>query len=113
MYLLLQIYDADVPLVLMNSFNTDEETHKIIKKYSGFRVRILTFNQSRYPRINRESLMPVAKDIRTERDIEAYGAIFVVTFLSACCTKIFFAVGILRGTETSTSPSTTLVSLTN
>ncbi len=28
-------YDADVPLVLMNSFNTDEETHKIIKKYSG------------------------------------------------------------------------------
>ncbi len=64
-------YDADVPLVLMNSFNTDEETHKIIKKYSGFRVRILTFNQSRYPRINKESLMPIAKDIRTENDIDA------------------------------------------
>ena len=29
----------------MNSFNTDEETHKIIKKYAGFRVEILTFNQ--------------------------------------------------------------------
>lgn len=65
-------YDTDVPLVLMNSFNTDEETHKIIKKYTGFRVRILTFNQSRYPRINKESLMPVARDIRTERDIEAW-----------------------------------------
>lgn len=64
-------YDADVPLVLMNSFNTDEETHKIIQKYSGFRVRIMTFNQSRYPRINKESLMPVARDIRTENDMEA------------------------------------------
>jgi len=65
-------YDADVPLVLMNSFNTDEETHKIIKKYSGFRVRILTFNQSRYPRIHKESLMPIAKDVRTESDLEAW-----------------------------------------
>lgn len=64
-------YDVDVPLVLMNSFNTDEDTHKIIRKYNNFRVRILTFNQSRYPRINKESLMPVAKDIKTESDIEA------------------------------------------
>ena len=24
-------YDANVPLVLMNSFNTDEDTHKIIR----------------------------------------------------------------------------------
>jgi UTP--glucose-1-phosphate uridylyltransferase len=60
-----------VPLVLMNSFNTDEETHKLIRKYAGFRVRILTFNQSRYPRIHRESLMPIAKDIRTEKSPEA------------------------------------------
>ena len=64
-------YDADVPLVLMNSFNTDEDTHKIIRKYGNFRVRILTFNQSRYPRINKESLMPVAKDVKTESDIES------------------------------------------
>ena len=64
-------FDADVPLVLMNSFNTDEDTHKIIRKYGNFRVRILTFNQSRYPRINKESLMPIAKDVKTESDIEA------------------------------------------
>ena len=64
-------FDADVPLVLMNSFNTDEDTHKIIRKYGNFRVRILTFNQSRYPRINKESLMPIAKDVKTETDIEA------------------------------------------
>jgi len=38
-------YGANVPLVLMNSFNTEEDTLKIIKKYSGFQVEILTFNQ--------------------------------------------------------------------
>ena len=29
-------YSANVPLVLMNSFNTDKDTHKIIRKYSGY-----------------------------------------------------------------------------
>merc|ERR1712223_1156504 len=65
-------YDTDVPLVLMNSFNTDEETEKVIKKYSGFRVRILTFNQSCYPRLNKESLLPIARDVHVERDLEAW-----------------------------------------
>jgi len=65
-------YNADVPLVLMNSFNTDEETMKIIRKYSGFKVTIRTFNQSRYPRINKESLMPIARSCRTEDNIEAW-----------------------------------------
>jgi len=65
-------YDADVPLVLMNSFNTDEETMKIIRKYAGFRVSIRSFNQSRYPRINKESLMPIARSCRTEDDINAW-----------------------------------------
>ena len=64
-------YDADVPLVLMNSFNTDEETQKLIKKYAGFRVRIMTFNQSCYPRLNKESLLPIARDVRAEKDLEA------------------------------------------
>ncbi|XP_053236317.1 UTP--glucose-1-phosphate uridylyltransferase isoform X1 [Podarcis raffonei] len=56
-------YNTDVPLVLMNSFNTDEDTKKILQKYSHSRVKIYTFNQSRYPRINKESLLPVAKDV--------------------------------------------------
>jgi len=64
-------YGASVPLVLMNSFNTDEDTMKIIRKYSGFNVEIRTFNQSRYPRINKESLMPVARSC-TEEDQEAW-----------------------------------------
>uniref|UniRef100_A0A9J7X7R8 UTP--glucose-1-phosphate uridylyltransferase n=1 Tax=Cyprinus carpio carpio TaxID=630221 RepID=A0A9J7X7R8_CYPCA len=56
-------YNADVPLVLMNSFNTDEDTKKILQKYTHHGVKIHTFNQSRYPRINKESLLPVAKDM--------------------------------------------------
>jgi len=65
-------YDANVPLVLMNSFNTDEDTMKIIRKYSGFNISIRTFNQSCYPRISKESLMPVAKSSKTETDLESW-----------------------------------------
>jgi len=56
-----KVYGVDVPLVLMNSFNTDEDTHKILRKYSQIKVSIHTFNQSRYPRINRDTLMPIAR----------------------------------------------------
>jgi len=67
-----KIYDADVPLVLMNSFNTDEDTEKVIRKYAGFKVKIFTFNQSRYPRIDRDTLTPVAKTSKTSDDIDAW-----------------------------------------
>ncbi|XP_069023494.1 UTP--glucose-1-phosphate uridylyltransferase-like isoform X3 [Embiotoca jacksoni] len=56
-------FNADVPLVLMNSFNTDEDTKKILQKYKHHRVNIHTFNQSRYPRINKESLLPIAQNM--------------------------------------------------
>ncbi|XP_065353522.1 UTP--glucose-1-phosphate uridylyltransferase isoform X5 [Cloeon dipterum] len=65
-------YRTNVPLVLMNSFNTDEDTQKVIRKYKGLQVDIHTFNQSCYPRINRESLLPVAKNCNVESDIEAW-----------------------------------------
>lgn len=51
--------DVSVPLILMNSFNTDDETKRIIQKYSGHQLQIMTFNQSRFPRIKKESLLPV------------------------------------------------------
>ena len=54
-------YDTDVPLVLMNSFLTEEDTEKIIRKYSSFRVTIKTFKQSCYPRITRDTLMPAPR----------------------------------------------------
>ncbi|KAJ5681445.1 uncharacterized protein N7477_001385 [Penicillium maclennaniae] len=42
-------FNVNVPFVLMNSFNTDQDTQSIIKKYEGHNVDIITFNQSRYP----------------------------------------------------------------
>lgn len=39
-------YDCDIPLVLMNSFNTQEETAEVIKKYGTVQVSIETFQQS-------------------------------------------------------------------
>ena len=54
-----ETFNVNVPLILMNSFNTDEETRRIIQKYKGHSVKIMTFNQSRFPRISKESLTPV------------------------------------------------------
>lgn len=56
-------YNANMPLVLMNSFNTDEDTSKVLRKYKGFKVKIYTFLQSRYPRINKETLMPIVTSL--------------------------------------------------
>ncbi|CAG5127417.1 unnamed protein product, partial [Candidula unifasciata] len=66
-----KIYGVDVPFVLMNSFNTDDDTQKILRKYSQIQVSIFTFNQSRYPRINRDTLMPVPRSF-AEDSIEGW-----------------------------------------
>lgn len=60
--------DVDVPLLLMNSFNTDKDTDIIVKKYQSHRISIKTFNQSRYPRIFKDSLMPVPKHVNDKLD---------------------------------------------
>lgn len=41
------LHGVDVPLVLMNSFNTHEETVRIIRKYRMHNLSIHTFNQVR------------------------------------------------------------------
>jgi len=56
-------YKSNVPLILMNSFNTHDDTLKVISKYKGMQnVNIETFNQSRYPRILKDSLLPLPSD---------------------------------------------------
>lgn len=42
----------------MNSFKTDEETRHIAQKYATHNVHITSFNQSRHPNINKQSLLP-------------------------------------------------------
>jgi UTP--glucose-1-phosphate uridylyltransferase len=58
-------YGVNVPFVLMNSFNTDADTESIIKKYEGHNIDILTFNQSKYPRVVKDSMLPAAKSAQS------------------------------------------------
>ena len=61
-------HKVDVPLILMTSFNTHEDTLRIIKKYANQQLRITTFNQSRYPRILKEGLLPAPKSAADDKD---------------------------------------------
>ncbi|CAN1160776.1 UTP--glucose-1-phosphate uridylyltransferase [Linum perenne] len=52
-------YGCKVPLLLMNSFNTHDDTSKIVEKYTKANVEIHTFNQSQYPRMVAEDFLPL------------------------------------------------------
>lgn len=90
-------YDCQVPLVLMNSYNTDEDTQKVIRKYQGFQVKTYTFNQSRYPRIQKESLMPIPQSCLGEADSEGWyppgHGDFYLSFLNSGLLKEFLQQG--------------------
>ncbi|KAM0688655.1 UTP-glucose-1-phosphate uridylyltransferase [Conglomerata obtusa] len=53
-------YDIKVPLILMNSYNTEKVTNKLIKRYKGIR----TFTQSVFPRLYADSLLPVCPSFK-------------------------------------------------
>lgn len=57
------IEKSDVPLLLMTSFNTEEDTLRIIKKYADRQVKIDSFKQSTYPRILKDTMLPFAKSV--------------------------------------------------
>lgn len=61
-------YGTSVPLLLMNSFNTDPATKNIIKKFGQDPLVIKTFNQSRFPRIGKESLLPLPSSPLGEKE---------------------------------------------
>jgi UTP--glucose-1-phosphate uridylyltransferase len=46
----------------MDSFNTHDETLKVISKYHNVKARIESFNQSRFPRIVKDSMLPLPED---------------------------------------------------
>ncbi|KAI1724492.1 UTP--glucose-1-phosphate uridylyltransferase domain-containing protein [Ditylenchus destructor] len=55
-----QKYKSDVPLILVNSFNTNKETAEVLKsKPEALRKNVRTFVQNRCPRIYADTLMPV------------------------------------------------------
>lgn len=58
-------YHVDVPLLLMTSFNTHEDTLRIIEKHQ--QVRITPFEQSKYPRIMKDTLLLCPKHARDDK----------------------------------------------
>ncbi|KAF4355703.1 hypothetical protein F8388_001061 [Cannabis sativa] len=61
-------YGCNVPLLLMNSFNTHDDTLKIVEKYSNSSVEIHTFNQSQYPRLVVDDFSPLPSKGQTGKD---------------------------------------------
>mmetsp|Transcript_7527 Transcript_7527/g.16400 ORF Transcript_7527/g.16400 Transcript_7527/m.16400 type:complete len:509 (+) Transcript_7527:212-1738(+) len=55
-------HGVDVPLILMNSFNTDEETKRVVSKYAKRHVSIRTFVQSKFPRCDKTTMTPVTTE---------------------------------------------------
>jgi len=58
-------YHVDVPLLLMTSFKTHQDTLRIIEKHH--KVRITPFKQSRYPRIMQDTLLPCPKNASDDK----------------------------------------------
>jgi len=61
------VHKVNVPFILMNSFNTDDDTQRIIQKYQNHNINLVTFNQSRYPRIGKESLLPIPRSPTSDK----------------------------------------------
>ncbi|GBG30308.1 UTP--glucose-1-phosphate uridylyltransferase [Hondaea fermentalgiana] len=53
-------HGVDVPLILMNSFNTDKETKRLLSRYDDRHVSIKTFCQSCFPKLDRSTVTPLA-----------------------------------------------------
>ncbi|ELP84617.1 UTP--glucose-1-phosphate uridylyltransferase, putative [Entamoeba invadens IP1] len=62
-------YGVVVPLVLMNSFSTQVDTENALKKYSNDKdVKILTFLQHKFPRIDADTLLPVTTHLNGRKE---------------------------------------------
>lgn len=53
------LHGVDLPIILMNSFKTHPVTSKLIRKYRKHNLSVHTFLQNCYPRIGKDTLMPI------------------------------------------------------
>ena len=86
--------DTDVPFILMNSFNTDDDTSRIIQKYKNHNIDIQTFNQSKYPRVDKESLLPCPREQTSDKANwypPGHGDIFDALYNSGLIDKLIAA----------------------
>ncbi|EJD33220.1 UTP--glucose-1-phosphate uridylyltransferase [Auricularia subglabra TFB-10046 SS5] len=61
-------HKVNLTFILMNSFNTDDETQRIIQKYANHNIQMLTFNQSRYPRVGKDSQLPIPRSAKSDKN---------------------------------------------
>ncbi|TNJ30146.1 UTP-glucose-1-phosphate uridylyltransferase [Giardia muris] len=53
-------HGVDVPLIFMNSFNTDEQTKEALSHIDvASKLQIINFNQAHFPRLDAETLLPL------------------------------------------------------
>ena len=74
-------YGSNVELSLMNSFNTHEDTVKIVHKYENHPVTVNLFNQSRYPRFFKESRQLCPKKFNDDKVCSLFSTQFSSQFL--------------------------------
>lgn len=55
-------YNVDIPLLLMNSLHTEQDTMRVVSKYANQRIHIICFNQSRYPQVYCDSNLPTSEE---------------------------------------------------
>lgn len=53
-------YGVEIPLILMDSFNTQEDCQKELQKYSFTQKITSTFLQNKVPRLNKADFMPIS-----------------------------------------------------
>ncbi|KAM7534994.1 hypothetical protein Aperf_G00000099783 [Anoplocephala perfoliata] len=57
-------YDSNIPFVLMNSFNTHQETEEFLEKMKKIRTKVYSFQQNRFPRLSEESELPITDTLQ-------------------------------------------------
>jgi len=65
-------YGVSIPLILMNSFNTDEEISRVLVKYQNVEVKVECFQQTKHLRIDKETLLPIVKTLDPKEGWEGW-----------------------------------------
>lgn len=61
-------HGVDVPLLLMTSFHTHDDTLRVVRKHAGERQRVTTFCQSRFPRVYKDTLLPCPQAVDDDKE---------------------------------------------
>jgi UTP--glucose-1-phosphate uridylyltransferase len=78
--------EQDIPLVLMNSFNTDEDTLNYLQKYPSLKLENLplSFTQNKYPRVRQDTLLPYENEVDPSQEWNPPGHGDIYLALTIC-----------------------------